>query len=323
MNFLDNSLMRRIYIFFALWLVFSSQVKAEDVLTPVVAYSKVDKTVTTTGDIIKYEINIDYDKRVKATIPDIKNNLEDFSIVEETKEPEKNIDNRIVKTFLYKIQAKEPGSYIIKPVIIKYQIPENLKKSFIKGSETKTSKIYLDIKSVLKKSDQGKDIDDIKDIENIDVFDYRKFIIYGLGVIFLIGIIFLIYRLFKKKEKDLLPHEWAFKHIELLKKEGINQEKLKPTYFKLSEIFRNYLEKRFEIPALSMTNNQLEGILKNNEQLTSYNKRFINQFIERTDYFKYSDSAGNYDECLELIGDIYNFVVATKPVPEKDKSNAK
>ena len=99
-------MLKKLYIFVVFWFIFSIQTaKSEEVLTPVVAYSKVDKTQATTGDIIKYEINIDYDKRIKTNIPDIKKNLEDFSVIEELKEPEKNIDNRLVKTFIYKMRS--------------------------------------------------------------------------------------------------------------------------------------------------------------------------------------------------------------------------
>lgn len=313
--------MKRLFVVFIFCFLFVNQVRAENVLTPVVAYSKVDKIQATTGDTIQYEINIDYDKRINPKFPDIKKNLEDFRIIEELKQPEKNIDNRLIKTFNYKIQAKEPGSYIIKPIVINYDIPENLKKSFIKGNSTKTSKIYIDIKSVLKPEDKNKDIDDIKDIENIDVLDYKKIILYVLGPLFIIIIIVLAFKLFKKSKKDLLPHEWAVKEIDLLKKDGINQKMLKPTYFRLSEIIRIYLEKRFNIPALSMTSNQIQNIYI--DDLSIHNKKFINEFIEKTDFYKYTDNIGNYQECLLMIDELYNFIDSTKPIIEKDKSNAK
>lgn len=311
----------RIVLVFIFCFLFVVTAKAQEIATPVVAYSKIDKTQATTGDTIQYEISIDYDKRIKPEIPDIKTYLNDFSIVEETKQPEKNIDNRLVKTFIYKVQAKEPGAYIIQPVVIKYNIPQNLKNKFLKGNSTKTSKIYIDIKSVLKPEDRNQDIDDIKDIEDIKVYDTKKIGLYLLGFLLLAGVLFAIYKFLKRIRKPLLPHELAFKEIQLLKKEGINSKMLKPSYFKLSEILRTYLEKKYNIPILSMTLNQIKENNHKMVDLSVEKKDFINDFIEKTDFYKYSDNTGSYEECLSMIDSLYNFVDSTKPIKEKSKEN--
>lgn len=313
--------MKKIYIFivFAVLILVSPNIKASEVLTPVVAYSKVDKTETTTGGIIQYEINIDYDKRIKPIIPDIKKNLADFSLTEEIIQPEKNIDNRLVKTFIYKVQAKEPGSYIIQPVTINYSIPDNLKKIFTEGTQTKTSKIYIEIKSVLNPQDKDKDIDDIKDIEDIKITDYKQIFIYLLILIILALLGFLAFKKFKKDKKTLLAHEWAFKEINTLKKEVINQKNLKSGYFKISEIFRAYLEKRFEVNALQMTDKQLAENIKANAELDNQDKDFIQTFVNTTDFYKFTDSQGNYESLISLIDNTFNFVEKTKKIPEKDK----
>lgn len=315
--------MKRLIIAFIFCILFIDKVIAEEILTPVVAYSKVDKTQATIGDMIEYEISIDYDKRVKPNIPDIKKYLEDFSVVKETIQPEKNIDNRLVQVFNYKIQAKEAGSYIIKPVIINYNIPEDLKSKFISGNLAKTSKIYIDIKSVLKPEEKNKDIDDIKDIENIDVYDYKKIILYLVSFIIGLLIIFLLVKFFRRNKKELLPHEWAFEQIKNLKKDGVNKKLLKPTYFKLSEILRTYISKRFNIQVLPMTLDEIDKSIKNFDDLTLENKQFINSFIEKTDFYKYTDNNGDYDECLSMIDNLNKFVDETKPVIKKEKSNAK
>lgn len=308
-----------ILIFYFLFIVINNQVKAEEITTPVVAYSKVDKTKVKTGDVIQYEINIDYDKRLKPVIPDIKKNLGDFSITEEINQPVKNIDNRKVKTFIYKIQAKEPGSYIIQPVIINYSIPPNFQKFFSSDKNAKTSKIYIEIKSILKPEDKGKEIDDIKDIEDIQTINYQKITLYVFLVFILIALIFWLFKIFRKPKKPLLPHEWAFKEISQLEKDGTNQKKMKPFYFKISEILRVYLEKRFNIQALQMTNYELENILKHNEELTVENKSFINSFIQKTDFYKFTDSNGDYDNHKNLIKEVSDFVDHTKKLPEKKK----
>lgn len=315
--------MKILFTVFIFCFLFIVNANAQETLTPVVAYSQIDKTQATTGDTLSYQVNIDYDKRVQPNIPDIKKYLEDFSIVEEIKQPEKNIDNRILKTFSYKIQAKEPGSYIIQPVIINYIIPQNLKNNFIKGNSAKTSKIYIDIKSVLKPEDKNKDIDDIKDIEEIKVYDYKIIGLYILGFILLLGVIFAIYKFIKRAKKPLLPHEQAFKDIESLKKEGVNSKMLKPTYFKLSEILRTYLEKRFNLPILSMTLSQIKDSFNNIDEIDTDKKIFIDEFIEKTDFYKYTDNTGSYEECMSMINDLYNFVDTTKNIPQKDKVNAK
>ncbi len=309
--------MKKLYIMLLFLCLFINDAKSQEIATALVVYSKVDKTQVKTGDTIQYEINIDYDKRIKPEIPDIKKNLEDFSIVEEINQSPKNIDNRLVKTFVYKIQAKQSGAYIIQPVIIKYSMDKNLKSLFSNSDPAKTSKIYIDVKSILKPEDKNKDIEDIKDIENISTNDYFKIILYVV-IGFILGfLIFLGFKKFRKNQKELLAHEWAFKEIDNLKKDGINQKAMKPFYFKISEILRIYLEKRFMINALQMTNIELEKSIINNPELDDSDREFIKLFNQKTDFYKYTDNKGDYENLKILIENVNSFVEKTKKIVEK------
>lgn len=299
-------------------------VKSE-ILTPLVVFANVDKVEATTGDIITFRLNLNYVEKIEIKIPDLKKHLSDFRILEEKKEPPVIVDNRIEEIIILKLQVKETGSYIIQPVKVDYSIPPELVNKFGKSASSKTSRIYIEVKSVLKPGEKDTDIEDIKPPENIPVIN--KMLVYLL-VIFIIVIfvaIFAVLKYFKKPEKKLLPHEKAFHDLDILINSGfLKREEYKKFYFCLSEILRKYLKERFDFPAMEKTSGELGIILENSSEIASENKEFIIKFLEKTDFYKYTDYTSGDMIARKLFESTEKFIESTKLIPEpKDKKGIK
>ncbi|MBC7474544.1 MAG: hypothetical protein H7263_09660 [Candidatus Sericytochromatia bacterium] len=313
----------RVFSFFILFAIINLNISVRaDNTKPIVAYAKVDKTEATIGDIINFQISLDYDKSIKLQIPDTKKYLSDFEVIKDNKSSPKNIDNRIVEEFSYSFQVKNIGSYTIQPIEIKYTVPTNLEAIYGKSGVVKTSKIFIDIKTVLKPEDKNKEIEDIKPLEKINVFDTNLVIfIVIIVIVAIIGLYFLIKKL-RRPEKDLLAHELAYKQLDALKKSKLdNQEETKEFYFNLSEIVRRYLKNRFEISALEKTSQALNKEIQNNHEIDKNQKIFINSFLEKTDFYKFTDAISSPDSAYQLFDNAYNFVNETKKIPEPEKKN--
>jgi hypothetical protein len=226
--------------FLSVLFIFSCNNKTEKaekikITTPLIAYAKVDKTTATIGDKITFTLTVDKNPEVKEIIPDLKSSLSDFEIISEKKSSAFNVDNRIIKNISMVLQAQENGSYIIEPIIIRY-------KENNKSGQVKTSKIYIEIKSVLSPEEKTQDIQDIKDIEKFDYFNpYFIYIIILIVLLLMVGLFFLIKKM-KEKNKIFLPHETALKELADLENKKLIENDIKSFYFEISEITRKYLK---------------------------------------------------------------------------------
>jgi hypothetical protein len=291
--------------------------ESNEISNPVVAYASVDKVEATIGDIITFNLNIDYAQGIKIQSPELKKYLSDFEISSSKQEKPKLIDNRLVETFVFKLQVKEVGSFIINPIEIKYAVPDNLAKKFGKNGSVKTSKIFIEIKTVLKPEDKDKDIEDIKPIEQITYINPLIIAALIAGIIILIIGLYLIRKKLLKPEKALLPHEQAFKELNELKMAKLlEKEEFKKFYFGLSETLRRYLKNRYGIMALEKTSNEVIDEIKTIHEISNDKKSFLKSFLETSDFYKFTDAISSTGEAEKLFDETYNFVRETLQIPE-------
>jgi LPXTG-motif cell wall-anchored protein len=136
------------------------------------------------------------------------------------------------------------------------------------------------------------------------------------GLILLILLILYFFRKRRKKrqieevEKELPPHVVAFRELDRLKSEKLWQNgKTKEYYSQLSDIFRKYLEKRFEIPALeNVSSGTLETFRKRMPQEDMLYS-MMESILLTSDMVKFakadplpSDNQGNMDNAYLFVG---------------------
>lgn len=163
------------------------------------------------------------------------------------------------------------------------------------------------------------------------------FIGIGAAVLALLaGIIYLIYRLSRKKRQptggkrekpDEPAHIIALRALEELRLKKLWQEgRHKEYYSELSDILRNYMYNRWDIPAMEMVSDE---VLEALEQLHT-EKSLLNQLrtsLRTADSVKFAKACPLPDENSQAFQAVYDFVTATKaedkPVEkEGGKANA-
>ena len=118
--------------------------------------------------------------------------------------------------------------------------------------------------------DDLRDMSDIKDIRREPfswrafLYAYRQWFLLALGLLVLFAI---LYRLYKQKYRSdaalsrtvqLPPHEYALRRFDALDRRQLWQKKdLKGYYAELTHIVREYLEKRYQIPALESVSGEI------------------------------------------------------------------
>ncbi|MDO8368711.1 MAG: hypothetical protein Q7T20_18070 [Saprospiraceae bacterium] len=143
--------------------------------------------------------------------------------------------------------------------------------------------------------DDLNDMAPIKDIhrEPTHWTDYLPWILGGLGVLALV--VLMYWWANRKSEAKILsrsietpPHELAIKKLNALaQKQLIFNGFVKEHYVELTFILREYLEKRFEVPALESTTEETVGYLEGRDFPRKYSQE-LQHLLEQADLAKFA-----------------------------------
>lgn len=215
------------------------------------------------------------------------------------------------------IQSFDSGMYVI---------PEF---KYVVGNDTFLSNT-LTLKVVPIKVDSLTTINDLKSIVEPPFFitDYLPdFIVeyWWLILIILIivsGAVYAYIKLFKKgeipfvkKEEVVLPpYDEAMMKLTQLKNEKLWEAGHDKEYFtRLTDILRNYIDRRFGINAMEMTSAQIIDILRKNEESHAVNEQ-LSKVLEMADFVKFAKMRPLPEDNEVAYQRAINFVNETKPV---------
>jgi hypothetical protein len=215
----------------------------------------------------------------------------------------------------YQLKADLVGSYIIPSAVFLSYDDKGDKK------EHKTAQIFIEVTSVIEDKAAATDIKEIKPLETIKR-DYKAIVLYSLGgtavlALILGGIFWYRFKYKKAAVTTLRPaHELAFEELEGLRNEGLIQRGIyQEHYFKFSEIFRRYLERRFHFPAVERTT---EEILPAISGLTGFEERVRSEarsLLLQADLVKFARHTPTNDQAEQEYRQAVSFINETKEEP--------
>ncbi|MCP5468805.1 MAG: hypothetical protein H7A32_06010 [Deltaproteobacteria bacterium] len=162
--------------------------------------------------------------------------------------------------------------------------------------------------------DQMQDILDIKGVGFWDLSWLFWLVAIGLSIVLILLVVFLIYFFFIKKKSPqaivLTPLQRAYLSLEELEKsQQASKLSVRDFYFRLSEIFRTFLEEELHIMAVEATDEELKrnlNVIERGQQ----NESGLNWLIEVNALAKYAKYEPNSEEiqkslatCRDLIND--------------------
>jgi hypothetical protein len=205
--------------------------------------------------------------------------------------PEQNIVNQL--------DWELEGSFLTKKLTAVFFDEDSLEIPALPISLRKGDTIYSNSLQIIviatPSPDDLNDMASIKDIhrEPVHWTDYWPWILGALGVFALVG---LFYWMANRKQKSKIqsrsiespPHELALKKLQALSVKQLTVNGLvKEHYAELTFILREYLEKRFGIPALESTTEETLGYLKKPD-LDSSVLRELQTLLEQADLAKFA-----------------------------------
>ncbi len=218
---------------------------------------KTDSTEYLIGDFINLLIKAEYSNEFILYEPFYRENLKKFEVINENQFKSDTLQNKITYSKEFTLAYYDSAEVYIPSF------------SFVLVGKKDTSKIFFSSDSISLKihSLQVKTQEDIKDIKApikipLNILEIILWILLGLLVLT------ILYFIFKKilKRKNIKPekpeiiipsHIVALTKLEELEKEKLWQNgKVKEYHSRITEIIREYFEKRFSFPALELTSSE-------------------------------------------------------------------
>ncbi|MEP9411840.1 MAG: hypothetical protein HRF42_10655 [Candidatus Brocadia sp.] len=298
------------------------ETKNKAALLEAIAYT--DRDEATIGDKIKFGIRVKYRDDLTVEFPQINQQLGVFTVRKtgDLSGPKQGKDGRFIIGQDYVLSTYEIGRQTIPSLKIRYKGNQG-------EGEVATNEITIVIKGVLKEGETATDIKDIFPPLDVPVRFIRLvvWILAGLAAFTLPGIIYwLINKLkkgYRKQEQGLivrLPHEVAYELLEnLLKEDLITKGLIKEYYYRITDIVRHYIEKRFGLLAPERTTEEFLGEMAHTNKLDDAHKRLVREFLERCDMVKYAKYGPSWAEIQETYDAAKRFIDETKErVEEKE-----
>lgn len=231
-------------------------------------------------------------------------------------------NNRIQINATYIVQAFDSGEWHLNPVLL-----------------IEPDTIRCDIPLVIKvnpiKVDPNGDIKDFAPVLGPErkLLDYVPDWVTSLWWVWVLLLIAatLLYAYFKwwRKGKNPLkrvkkrkpPYEEAVERLNLLKSKQLWQNGREKDYYTgLTDILREYIDRRFGINAIEMTSSEIIDALKNNSETQLVNDQ-LSEILAIADFVKFAGQRPLADDNERSFQRAVNFVDATKPLPENEKAS--
>jgi hypothetical protein len=278
---------------------------------PVEVSAQTDRTTATLSEPVTFTLTAQYDKNLSVKLPEAGTQIAGLRITDFGEDGPREVDNRLVHKKWYKLEADIAGSYIIPAQTVAYEGDNGTR-------EIKTPQIFIEVKSSLKSGpDAPKDIVEIKTLEEIP-FNWRPYIWGGCAALALICVGaggFLYFRKRKKKAEALKKpaHIIALEEIEKLKSEHlIEKGGVREHYFRLSDIFRRYIENRFSIPAVEQTTQELLPGIMRLDAMHAAAKSGVREFLIHSDMVKFAKYMPAEDEVTRNEQNVVRIIDETK-----------
>ncbi len=272
--------------------------------------SHVDRATITIGDRILYTLKVTTDPKVKLDPLSLGSNLGTFEVKDyKIYDPVKTKDGKMVNKSEYVITTFTTGEYVIPSIFINYTDPQGGKK------QIQSEPLFILVKSVGATESDKEDIRGLKPPIDVKGSYWGYFLILPLAVLLGAGG-FLYYRHKAKGlalptiSDELLKPAWEVALFELdsLKDSDLLEKKQMKRYFIiLSDIIRKYMERRFVIPALDRTTEEIRWEIKKAKLDLRVSELMVGllSFCDLVKFAKYTPLA---EEIEKSLNDAYEIV---------------
>jgi len=281
---------------------------------PITVQVRTDTTIATIGDRIQMTVRLSYPEGTRFQFPFIEKTLGETEVVgNRFSEPEK-IAGGLTQTWTLELAVFDTGIVTIPPLEIRAQSPSDT--TAVMTFTTDPQKIR--VISVLPAGETN-----LKDIK--PPFPIRRALPLKLLVflIILAGLGYGAWRYYQKWKREHpqvalderfleAPHVAAFRKLEQLKEKSFTTvEKQTLYYFEISQIIREYIERRYFIRALELTTTEIIIALCETDS-DEATRAEVNALFQELDVIKFARQIPAADRIPSVWNSAWKFVDKTK-----------
>jgi len=292
---------------------------AEETSNPVSISTRVSPDTFTLGDIATYSITVQHDPDIHPAAPVIEP-PKGLEFIEKGESTPQGKSKQTVHEYWYKFRIDDTGKLTLPSVQVAFNAPDQNGKN-IKGT-IQAPEVSFEVQSLLSIPGNPEGIHDIKPLEEYPL-PWLDYFWMALAVLALLAFLYFLWCKWKSRPLSLnLPppapalsaEQLALEELETLKnKEWLQIGRTQEHFFELSEIFRRYLENRYQFPAREWTTEEITAHFKHFPNLSDNLKLKARSILSQTDRVKFAKAEQAVDEMQSII----NFIQeARPPAPE-------
>lgn len=278
------------------------------------------------GDHINFTLTISHSDEVGIITPFFRDSLNKFEIIKDIPVEKKKAGNENLIIYKYVLSFYDSAEVTIPPIRIFFR-----QKNDTTLQSVQTDSLQIRIHKLSVKVEE--DIKDVKPPIRIP-FDWFALIIWILVAIAILLIAYFLYkRYFRKKAVEevtkpkivLPPHEEALMKLDQLNREQLWQKGfVKEYHTRITEIIREYFEKRFNLPALELpTSEQIEYLkhIPDAKEIISLTESFLTN-ADLVKFAKFIPMDGVNSEMMKQAIEIVNRTAQKVRVQQGEEGNA-
>jgi hypothetical protein len=292
---------------------------ADEISNPVSVSTRVSPDTFTLGDIATYSITVQHDPDINPTAPVIEP-PKGLEFIEQGESIPREVNGKNVHEYWYKFRVDDTGKLILPSVQVDFNAPDQNGKN-IKGT-IQVPEVSFEVQSLLSIPGSPEGIYDIKPLEEFPL-PWLNYFWMALAVLVLLALFYYLWCKWKSRPfplnlpppvPNLTAEQLALEELESLKNKGWLQiGRTQEHFFELSEVFRRYLENRYQFPAREWTTEEITAHFKQSSSLSDNLKLKARSILTQTDRVKFAKAEQAEDEMQSII----NFIQeARPPAPE-------
>ena len=302
---------------------------AEEAATPITVTTHISPNTFTLGDNAIYTITIQHDPDIRPLAPNIAP-PKGLDLIDKGENPPQIVNKQIIHEYWYKLQVDAIGTLTLPSIAVAFAAPNPKEPGTTIQGTLQAPEVSLQVESLLSIPGNPEGLHDIKPLEDIPP-PWRQYLWRGLAALALLGGLYYIWRQWKNRRLSgarsiqapiLTAEQLAFKELKILSdKNWLQIGRVQDHFFELSEIFRRYLENRYQFPAREWTTEEITNHFKKFPVLSENLKHQARFILAQTDRIKFAkaERVEGYDEMQAVI----NFIEeAQAPVANSQTSIA-
>jgi len=280
---------------------------------PVRLTASVDRVSARIAERITLSVTAVSPQGIALNFPPVRKKLGDLEVVHSKDTFDIPVTEGRQWTRVYQLESLVSGAFEIPPIAIGYT---DRRKGMPQHGTIQSQTIPIRITSVLEGRADPLKFGDIKGVVDLPTEPKSSatqvaWVLSGIGGMALAGLVFALWRM---RQRQPAADRWALDELRQLEQSPCRQDgEFHELYFRLTEIVRGYVQRRFGISAPQWTTGEFMKWLRDYNTFSESQKTALAEFLNTADLIKFACMEPNGEEVAAAFSKARDFIRHTTP----------